>query len=80
MKIRNFEQYCHNRGPSIKYVSIFEGGGVSGMLTFADMGGGGVSKMLTSALFVLKNQRKLELKSSIQPKIFIFKQYSETPI
>ena len=27
-------------GPSIKYVSTFEGGGVSGMLTFADMGGG----------------------------------------
>ena len=27
------------RGPSIKYVSIFEGGGVSEMLTVADMGG-----------------------------------------
>ena len=39
----------YTKGPSIKYVSIFEGGGVSEMLTLADMGGGGLFKMLTSA-------------------------------
>ena len=32
------------KGPSIKYVSIFEGGGVSEMLTLADMGEGGYLK------------------------------------
>ena len=37
------------RGPSIKYVSILEGGGVSEMLTLADIGGGGLFEMLTSA-------------------------------
>ena len=26
----------------VKYISTFEGGGVSGMLTFADMGEGGI--------------------------------------
>ena len=33
-----------SQGPSIKYVSIFEGGGVSEMLTLADMGEGGFLK------------------------------------
>ena len=37
------------KGPSIKYVSIFEGGGVFEMLTLADKGGGGLFRMLTSA-------------------------------
>ena len=33
-----------NKGLSIKYVSIFEGGGVFEMLTLADMGEGGYLK------------------------------------
>ena len=40
-------------GPSIKYVSIFEGGGVFEMLTLADMGGGGLFEMLTAANILL---------------------------
>ena len=39
----NFSKIAQ-KGPSIKYVSIFEGGGVSEMLTLADMGEGGYSK------------------------------------
>ena len=35
------------KGPSLNYVSIFEGGGGIKMLTDAYMGEGGVSKMLT---------------------------------
>ena len=38
-----------SKGLSIKYVSIFEGGGASEMLTLTDVGGGGFFKMLTSA-------------------------------
>ena len=34
-------------GPSLNYVSIFEGGGGQKMLTDAYVGEGGVSKMLT---------------------------------
>ena len=41
------------KGPSIKYVSILEGGGVSEMMTLADMGGGGLFEMLTSATILL---------------------------
>ena len=45
-------------GPSIKYVSIFEGGGVPGMLTSADMGEGGIWNADVS-IFILKNNEKL---------------------
>ena len=38
-------------GPSINYVSTFEGGGVIKMLMVADARGRGVSEMLTSANF-----------------------------
>ena len=34
-------QIICKKGPFIKYVSTFEGGGVFGMLTLADMGEGG---------------------------------------
>ena len=45
-------------GLSIKYVSTFEeGGGVSEMLTLADMGEGGLSRMLTSAIFTLNSMK-----------------------
>ena len=45
-------------GPSIKYVSFFEGGGVFEMLTLADIGGGELSEMLTSA-YILQNHGNL---------------------
>ena len=50
-------RYVGTRGPSIKYVSTFEGGGVSGMLTLADIGEGGLSRMLTSAIFTLNSMK-----------------------
>ena len=43
------------KGPSIKYVSIFEGVGVLKMLTVADIRGRGISKVLTSAHFANKS-------------------------
>ena len=46
-------------GLSINYVSTFEGGGVSGMLTFADMGEGGDIKYADVSIFILKNNEKL---------------------
>ena len=45
-------------GGAINYVSTFEGGGVSGMLTFADMGEGGIWNADVS-IFILKNNEKL---------------------
>ena len=38
--IHDVYYYC--KGPSIKYASIFEGGGVYKMLTLADIGEGGI--------------------------------------
>ena len=53
MRVLNLENFdmkvILSKGPSLKYVSIFKGGGVSEMLTLADMGGGGLFEMLTSA-------------------------------
>ena len=50
-------QSTFTKGPSKKHVSTFEGGGVSEMLTVADLGGGGLFEMLTSAC-ILQNHEK----------------------
>ena len=47
--------FVYLEGPSIKYVSIFEGGGVSEILTIADMGRAGLVEILTSACILHNN-------------------------
>ena len=63
--------YFHLR-PSIKYVSLFEGGRVSEMLILADVGGGGLFKMLTSAFRYISKSWKFALKIALSTQLQYF--------